>query len=574
MLARQWSIIRTLALLTLVTANVQAVEFVVTDNGKPAATRPAANRIPAASKAKAAKTVDAVMPTSRPTSALPTEMLSPPSEAIGYPDPSVPFDNPLSTPSPDLSEVTVPLESIRDPAGTDVLSDPAADCNCGDLSLDSGPTLHDRTFDHSAGYEPFDFAAESGCGCPGTGCSGGCQGNGCGKGLSTLFDGLQRGNNCQSCCGDQGAGWFIDLWIAQGFTYNEHNPASGSNLPLTFNDRDDKYLMNQLYLSFGKAVSTTSWDFGARVDLLYGTDYFFTQATGLETREDGSPWWNSSDGPRGTGAALYGLAMPQAYLELGVPFGTGTSVKFGHFYTILGYESVMAPENFFYSHAYTMQYGEPFTHTGVLADIGITQSFNFLAGITNGWDAWEDPNDELGYLLGFSWCPSELSSLSFGIASGNEDAEGVNDRTVYSLVYTRQLTDKLQYVFQHDFGTESNAALDQNFNADNAKWYGINQYLFMQMSEALTVGVRVEWFRDQDNARVLGIPSESLTEGGNYVGLSFGANYRPNCRWIFRPEIRWDWSDAAATGLGGTGMYDDFTKDNQLTLASDVIFRF
>ena len=44
-------------------------------------------------------------------------------------------------------------------------------------------------------------------------------------------------------------------------------------------------------------------------------------------------------------------------------------IKLGHFYTPIGYEVVPANGNFFYTHAYTMQYGEPFTHTGVLGPV-------------------------------------------------------------------------------------------------------------------------------------------------------------------------------------------------------------
>ena len=39
----------------------------------------------------------------------------------------------------------------------------------------------------------------------------------------------------------------------------------------------------------------------------------------------------------------------------------------GDFFTMVGYEVVAAPEDFFYSHAYTVYNAEPFTHTGVLA---------------------------------------------------------------------------------------------------------------------------------------------------------------------------------------------------------------
>ncbi|MEE8451408.1 MAG: outer membrane beta-barrel protein, partial [Thermoguttaceae bacterium] len=237
--------------------------------------------------------------------------------------------------------------------------------------------------------------------------------------------------------------FFVHGWIAQGFTWNPDNPVNRFNTPLTFNDRSNEYQLNQLYVSMGRAIDTSScgWDFGGQVDLFFGTDYFFTQAIGLETRRDGSPRWNSSNGPRGTGAAIYGLAMPQLYAEVFAPIGGGISVKMGHFYTILGYESVPAPENFFYSHAYTMQYGEPFTHTGLLASYDLGPGLSIHGGLTRGWNTWEDPNDKLGFLGGVTWTSAdECTSCSFAIHTGSEDNAGANNRTSYSLVVTQQLT--------------------------------------------------------------------------------------------------------------------------------------
>ena len=58
---------------------------------------------------------------------------------------------------------------------------------------------------------------------------------------------------------------------------------------------------------------------------------------------------------------IYAWALPQAYAELA---DCDVSVKLGHFYTPVGYEVVTSPDNFFYSHAFTMYNSEPFTHTG------------------------------------------------------------------------------------------------------------------------------------------------------------------------------------------------------------------
>ena len=97
--------------------------------------------------------------------------------------------------------------------------------------------------------------------------------------------------------------------MAAGITANEHDPADNFNGPVTFNDRTDGQL-NQFYLVLENAATTGEccWDCGFRIDLLYGTDHRFTMARGLEVNDDFSDKWNSE--------RFYGLAMPQAYVDL------------------------------------------------------------------------------------------------------------------------------------------------------------------------------------------------------------------------------------------------------------------
>ncbi|OAH97278.1 hypothetical protein A1332_21675 [Methylomonas methanica] len=81
---------------------------------------------------------------------------------------------------------------------------------------------------------------------------------------------------------------------------------------------------------------------------------------------------------------LYGIVFPQAYLELFAPPGNGLKIKLGEFYTLIGNEAVNAPDNFFYSHSYTMQFGEPFSHTGLLASYSIDENLELKAGAVTG----------------------------------------------------------------------------------------------------------------------------------------------------------------------------------------------
>ena len=86
----------------------------------------------------------------------------------------------------------------------------------------------------------------------------------------------------------------------------------------------------------------------------------------------------------GTTAANTVRPLPQLYVEAG--YGD-LSVKAGHFYTIIGYEVVQATGNFFYSHAYTFNFSEPFTHTGVLAQYDASERLTFYGGYSLGIDS-------------------------------------------------------------------------------------------------------------------------------------------------------------------------------------------
>ncbi len=141
-------------------------------------------------------------------------------------------------------------------------------------------------------------------------------------------------------------------WIHGGATLNP-SQANGFNGPVIFADQANRFQLNQLNLFVRRSVASEGkvWDFGGRFDFMFGTDAIFTQAFGVPTFDvnSGEPFKRSNwdlnlccDSSR-----TYGIALPQAYLETYVPVGNGLNVKWGHFYTPTGFETVPAPDNFF-----------------------------------------------------------------------------------------------------------------------------------------------------------------------------------------------------------------------------------
>jgi len=359
-------------------------------------------------------------------------------------------------------------------------------------------------------------------------------------------------------------------WLAQGATVNGWIPQDRFNGPVTFNDRDGEYQMNQFWLYAEKTVDTRrrGWDVGGRVDLMYGTDWRFTRSFGLE--DD----WNESE-------RFYGAAFPQAYLDAAVG---PLSVRMGHFFTIIGYEVVPAPDNFFYSHAYTHQYGEPFTHTGALATLDLGGGLTVSSGFDRGWDNWEDNNHHLSYLGGIGVNSADgRASLTFALSTGPYDDAGDLNRTMYSIVYTNRVTPRVTYVFQHDWGLDNDggpAFFDERERLlrRDAEWYGINQYVTWQINPCLAVGLRSEWFRDEDGTRVAGIGAPhgwTLGPGwaGDFYELTLGVNWSPWKNVRFRPELRWDWYDGPRNPAGNLP-YNFGEADDQFTYALDMIVMF
>ena len=79
-------------------------------------------------------------------------------------------------------------------------------------------------------------------------------------------------------------------WIEAGLGAN--NWGSPFNGPVTMNDRSWQGQLNQLYLVTERVADTSDGggNWGCRVDLLLGTDFFYTTARGL----DASPYQGSA----------------------------------------------------------------------------------------------------------------------------------------------------------------------------------------------------------------------------------------------------------------------------------------
>lgn len=361
-------------------------------------------------------------------------------------------------------------------------------------------------------------------------------------------------------------GFNIRGWVDQGVTIPAQFSFDRFNGPVTFNDRADEYQMNQLYLIAERETNTEDrwFDVGGRVDLLYGTDSRFTLANGLD-----DSWYGDQ--------RFYGLAMPQLYADFALNDWT---FRAGHFYSILGYETVTAIDTFFYSRSYSRQYGEPFTHTGMLAKWQFNERLALSAGFHRGWEQWEDNNNRLGFLGGVTWTNDDSGTqIAFGITASNEQVGWASSRTAYTIVVRQRLAERLRYVLEHVGAYETNALLPDGSVA-TAEWFGVTNYLFFDLNPQWSCGLRYEWFADNNGARVRGLgtprgfdfPPVGEAFPAYWNDISVGIHYRPHRNVTLRSEGRWDWADPI--GTSSIFPFTDQTRRNQFLFSTDLIIQF
>lgn len=343
-------------------------------------------------------------------------------------------------------------------------------------------------------------------------------------------------------------------WVSSGVSGNIDSPEDRFNGPVTFGDRANEFHMQQLNGYIERAVDTEAkkWDLGFRADILYGTDARFTTQANFD-----NTLVLDSD------SRFYKLAFPQVYATVFAPIGNGLTTKIGHFYTIIGNEVVTAPDNFFFSHAYTMQYGEPFTHTGILSSYPVNDNISLTGGVVSGWDSFfQEPANFLGGVTFTT--DNQKTSLAFSVITGDVEKLDKHNRTMYSVVLSHDFTDTLHYKLQHDLGIE-----EKSTTADAAKWYGINQYLTYDINDKLGAGVRLEWFRDEDGARVGAIGNGNTMPGGqnHYLAATVGLNYSPTSWLTLRPEVRYDHATE-------NNAFNDGLSNDQLLISADATVRF
>ena len=227
-------------------------------------------------------------------------------------------------------------------------------------------------------------------------------------------------------------------------------------------------------------------------------------------------------GPRGADA-VFGSPAGSAQIvnQLYAYWNVSEKVTFtlGNFNTFLGYEVISPTANFNYSTSYLFSYG-PFSHTGIKADIALSENTSLMLAVMNPTDATEfNPtgNYAFGAQLGFSG-----QYINFLLDNG-----------AYEIDFTGG------FDLSETFFLGVNAAY---FSGDDAPgFYGAALYPQIATSDSFKIGLRTEYFVEDGDFGAIG----TGVEDSSVFATTLTGNYSIGALTII-PELRLDSASEAA----------------------------
>lgn len=372
-------------------------------------------------------------------------------------------------------------------------------------------------------------------------------------------------------------------WLQNSYTYNGNGRAiTGGNFGVTPNFKANQWMGNQYYLIAENPLEQgDKVNFGFRVDNLFGNDWQFNHA---HSTFDGSYKLDH----------FAGYDPAQYYAEVHLPILTkgGLDIKGGRWYSLVGYEVVPATGRPLLSVPMMFNYGQPFTHNGVISTLHVNERVNLYNGAVNGWDRNWNTHYKYSYIGGFSWTsksgntsfttivitgpnqyptfpgnktqiilPGNTELLNPGFQAGRANLGYATDnRTIFTNVLTQKWGKKLTQVVENDDAYEQNVpGIGPGGTSKNASWYSLGNWFLYAFSDKFTGVWRSEIFRDNSGVRT-GFADTFYTQ-------TLGFIYKPKPYIWVRPEARYDWAQF-------TSPYNNGTRRSQLTLAFDVILLF
>jgi hypothetical protein len=222
-------------------------------------------------------------------------------------------------------------------------------------------------------------------------------------------------------------------------------------------------------------------------------------------------------GPRGTDAVFNSSGSSNIVNQLYAYYNLSESftLTLGNFNTFLGYEVISPVANFNYTTSYMFSYG-PFSHTGIKADLAVSDDISIMLGVLNLTDMTESQPLGEDYMIG----------VQLGLFGQYINYLGGGTAGVSQIDFTGgfNLTEKLYLGIN---ATSYSDDLDIDFS-------GIALYPQYTISDTFALGARFEAFSEEGLGAIGSISGEGDNTSFTLTGSYTSGNL------IFKPEIRID----------------------------------
>ena len=341
-------------------------------------------------------------------------------------------------------------------------------------------------------------------------------------------------------------------WSTYGYIDGSYNYLLHSN-QFTSGVLDRVYDINPDGVTLHQASFTLAYrpdnGLGGLINPIFGKDTFIFSPYG----------WNPD-----LGMQQAGFAIPQAYLQYAQ---NAFTLIGGTFNTLAGAEYLDPNQDTNFSRSILWGYAEPTTHLGIRSTYIMNKKLTLIAGVNNGWSNLRDTCRHKTLELSAVYTPNNVFSLALVSYSGSQRPISKTDfgpksiRTLYDVVATFKLTEKLTLIGSYDYGVQAQAALPNDI-LGRAIWEGIAGYMNYQFNEKWRVSIRGEFFNDRDGYRT-GVVQE-WKEGTLTIGYAWLKNFE------LRAETRHDISNVNAfLNANGIGR-----SNNQQSYALEGVVKF
>lgn len=184
--------------------------------------------------------------------------------------------------------------------------------------------------------------------------------------------------------------------------------------------------------------------------------------------------------------------IEQAYVSFKPAKLKGLEIDFGDFVTSAGAEVIETNQNWNYSRSLLFAYAVPYYHFGLRTSMPLGKYFTAGVQVVNGWNNIEDNNS--GKTIGltealtvkkFSW-----SNNYYVGPENNNTNKGL--RNLYDTTLLLTPTGNFNAYVNVDYGQNVNYLILPN----KQKWYGVAGAAHFQVSKAIALTPRFEWFKD------------------------------------------------------------------------------